>query len=121
MADMTWTKRRLAEILNEDRGLPDEVAAPAAEFTETDLTELPHREREAALSAFARAARESRDARAGQGLQGEDVPAYKAEDIRQGLRGARAALESFPAGERSARGDILLANCRCRPLGGPED
>ena len=50
MADMTWTKRRLAEILNEDRGLPDEVAAPAAEFTETDLTELPHREREAALS-----------------------------------------------------------------------
>lgn len=119
MADNTWTKKTLADILGEDRGIPDYLADHVRKFTEEDLAELLRDEREAALSAFARVARQSRDARGGELGEGADRPAYVEADIDWGLRAARAALESVPAGKRSEKATDLLAECTCPSATGP--
>ena len=119
MSDMAWTKRTLAEILGEDRGLPDWAAAMVARFSQEDLEELLRDEREAALSAFARVARQSRDARGAELGEGGKTPAWTEGDIDWGLRAARAALEAVPAGKRSEKANDLLADCECPSATGP--
>ena len=119
MTDMTWTKKTLADILGEDRGIPDYMADKVAKFRPEDLDELLRDEREAALQAFGRVARQSRDAR-GAGLgEGGDRPAYVEADIEWGLRAAAAALEAVPAGKRSEKAIDLLADCECPSAVGP--
>lgn len=119
MNDMTWTKKTLADILGEDRGIPDWAAEMVARFTQEDLDELRRNEREAALSAFARVARQSRDARGGGLGEGAERPAYVEGDIDWGLRAARAALESVPPGKRSEKANELLGDCACPSAVGP--
>ncbi|EKE44729.1 hypothetical protein OCGS_1112 [Oceaniovalibus guishaninsula JLT2003] len=117
MTDYTWTKKTLADILGDDRGLPDWAADMVAKFGPEDLDELRRDEREAALSAFGRIARQSRDARGREA--GEDRPAWVEGDIDWGLRAARAALEAVPAGKRSEKATDLLADCECPSAVGP--
>ncbi len=119
MTDLDWTKKTLADVLGEDRGLPDWAAQMVAKFTEEDLAELRKNEREAALGAFARVARQSRDARGGGLGEGADRPAYVEGDIDWGLRAARAALESEPAAQRSEKATELLSDCECPSATGP--
>lgn len=113
MSDMTWTKKRLAEILGEDRGLDDHTASAVAMFGPDDLAEMLKMEREAALQAFSQAARASRDARGPGAAEGGPRPAYLAKDLERGLSAARAALELVPAGTRSEKANALLADCHC--------
>lgn len=115
MPDLSWTKKTLAEILGEDRGLPEEAAAQAAPFTQADLDELLKDEREAVLSAFRLTARTARDARGEEQGSGDTRPEYRQADIAAGLRAARSALEAVPAGKRSERANALLADCACPP------
>ncbi|MGR3393429.1 MULTISPECIES: hypothetical protein [Pseudooceanicola] len=120
MADLSWTKKTLAEILGEDRGLPDEAAMQAAPFTKADLDELLQDERQTALSAFKLAARTARDSRGEELGTGDTRPEYTEADITAGLRAARSALESVPAGKRSEKANALLADCACPPGAEPE-
>ena len=119
MSDDTWLKKTLADILGEDRGIPDYMIQRLRGFTQEDLDELRINEREAALSAFARVARQSRDARGGDLGEGADRPAYVDGDIDWGLRAAKAALEDQPAGEISEKATELLAACTCPAATGP--
>ena len=119
MTDLSWTKKTLADILGDDRGLPDWAAQMVARFTEEDLAELRQNEREAALSAFARVARQSRDNRGAELGEGAGRPAWVEGDIDWGLRAARAALEAEPAGKRSEKAEELLADCECPSAVGP--
>ncbi|SES29889.1 hypothetical protein SAMN04490244_109174 [Tranquillimonas rosea] len=119
MSDMDWTKKKLAEILGEDRGLPDWAAKMVAKFDKEDLDGLRKNEREAAFSALSRVARQSRDNRGGALTAGEERPAWVEGDIDWGLRAARSALESVPAGERSEKAEELLADCECPAATGP--
>ncbi len=116
---MDWTKKTLAEVLGEDRPIPDYMADKVAKFTAEDLDELRRNEREAALGAFARVARQSRDARGGGLGEGAGRPAYVEGDIEWGLRAAASALEAVPAGERSEKATDLLAACECPTATGP--
>ena len=113
MIDMSWTKKQLADILGEDRGLDDHTASAVAMFGQDDLDELLKMEREAVLQAFSQAARASRDARGPSASEGGERPTYVAKDIERGLSAARAALEMVPAGTRSEKANALLADCTC--------
>ncbi|MGR3542357.1 MAG: hypothetical protein ACU0BS_13155 [Hasllibacter sp.] len=115
----TWLKKTLADILGEDRGIPDYMIDRLRKFTPEDLEELRVNEREAALSAFARVARQSRDNRGGGLGEGADRPAYVDGDIDWGLRAAKSALEAQAAGEMSERAIDLLADCTCPAATGP--
>jgi len=117
MTDLTWTRKTLADILGEDRAIPDEAALQALPFGQEDLDELLRDERQAALSAFRETAQASRNARepeSGAVASARDTrPEYNAKDIAAGLGAARAALEAVPAGKRSERAEALLADCAC--------
>ncbi|PRY93566.1 hypothetical protein BCF33_2439 [Hasllibacter halocynthiae] len=115
----TWLKKTLADILGEDRGIPDYMIDRLRAFTPEDLDELRVNEREAALSAFARVARQSRDARGGELGEGAGRPAYVDGDIDWGLRAAKSALEEQPAGEMSEKALELLSDCTCPAATGP--
>ena len=115
----TWLKKTLADILGEDRGIPDYMIDRLRAFTEEDLSELRINEREAALSAFGRVARQSRDARGAELGEGAGRPAYVDGDIDWGLRAAKSALEDQPAGQRSEKATELLAACTCPAATGP--
>jgi len=115
----TWLKRTLADILGEDRGLPDYCIDAFRRFRPEDLDELRRNEREAVTSAIARKARESRDARGGGLGEGAGRPAWTEGDMDWALRAARAALESVPAGKRSEKAETLLADCACPAATGP--
>jgi len=119
MADTGWIKKTLADVLGEDRPIPDYMIDKLAGLKPEDLDELRQNEREAALSAFARVARQSRDVRGGELGEGAGRPAYVEADIEWGLRAAAAALESVPAGKRSEKATSLLANCTCPTATGP--
>lgn len=120
MTDLTWAKKTLADILGDDRGLPDWAAEMVAKFSQDDIDGLHPKEREAALSAFARVARQSRDARQTDFHSGGDNrPAWVEGDIDWGLRAAKAALEDQPAGQRTAKADELLGDCTCPAAVGP--
>ncbi len=120
MTDLTWHKKTLAEILGEDRGLPDWAAEMVAKFDRDALDGLHPKEREAAFSALARVARQSRDARQTDFHSGGDTrPAWVEGDIDWGLRAARAALEDQPPGVRSPAADALLSDCECPSAVGP--
>ena len=120
MSDLTWTKKTLGAALGEDRGLQDRTVSVAAHFRPEDLDALRRNEREAALSALARAARQARDRRA----DGQDTtaapPPFTAGDVKEGLRAARAALEFEPAGKRSDKAEELIAGCAFPPATGPD-
>ena len=120
MADLGWTKKTLGDVLGEDRGLADETVSVVAHLAEEDLAELRRNEREAALSAFARGARQSRDLRAAEEGATGDPPPFTAEDLKEGMRAARAALEFEPAGARSDRAEALIAGCAFPPATGPD-
>ncbi|RDC71477.1 hypothetical protein DLJ49_14810 [Rhodovulum sp. 12E13] len=120
MADLVWTKQTLGDVLGEDRGFADGTVSVVAHLGEEDLAELRRNEREAALSAFARGARQSRDHRAAQGSAGGNPPPFTAEDLKEGLRAARAALEFEPAGTRSERAETLISGCAFPPATGPD-
>ncbi|WP_292294646.1 hypothetical protein [Marivita sp.] len=117
--DMTthWHKKTLADILGDDRGLPDWAAGMVEKFTPEDLDELRRDERDAVTSALGRVARQSRDMR-GEGPEGQRA-AWVEGDIDWGLRAARAALEAVPAGQRSEKANQLLADCDCPSAVGP--
>ncbi|KAA9006055.1 hypothetical protein [Histidinibacterium aquaticum] len=120
MADQeTWLKKTLADILGDDRGLPDYVIDPLRKFGPEDLDELRRDEREAVTSAMSRVARQSRDARGGELGEGAGRPAWVEGDIDWALRAARAALEDQPAGKRSEKANELLADCDCPAATGP--
>ena len=115
----TWLKKTLADILGEDRGLPDYTIDRLRKFRPEDLDELRRNEREAVTSALGRVARQSRDAR-GAGLgEGGGRPDLVDADIDWGLRAARSALEAVPAGQRSEKANELLADCTCPAATGP--
>jgi len=120
MNDLSWTKKTLGDVLGEDRGLEDHTVTIVSHIDEDDLDELRRNEREAALSAFARGARQSRDHRAAEGGAEGDPPPYTAEDLKEGMRAARAALEFEPAGARSEKAESLIANCAFPPAPGPD-
>lgn len=120
MSDLTWTKRVLADVLGEDRGMPDFLVEKWSKFTQEDLDELRINEREAVLSALARVARQSRDARGADLGEGAGRPDYVPADIEWGMRAARAALEAQPAGERSEKANQLLSDCECPSAVGPD-
>jgi hypothetical protein len=115
----TWLKKTLADILGEDRGLPDYLIDRMRGFQPEDLEELLRDERQAVTSAMKRAAHQSRDARGAELGQGGDRPAYVDGDMDWALRAARSALESVPAGKRSAKANQLLADCTCPAATGP--
>ena len=116
----TWLKKTLADILGEDRGLPDYTIQRLGRFRPEDLSELRINEREAALGALKRVAHESRNVRqATKTEDGSRVPPYVDGDIDWGLRAAKSALEAIPAGERSDKANELLAACNCPAATGP--
>ena len=119
MTDLSWQKKTLAEALGDDRGLPDWAAEMVAKFRPEDLDELRRNERQAVLSALGRVARQSRDARQEAHPEGDGRPAWVEGDIDWGLRAARAALESVPAGQRSEKATELLGDCTCPSAVGP--
>jgi hypothetical protein len=122
MSDLSWTKKTLGDVLGEDRGFEDHTVTIVAHVAQEDLAELRRTEREAALSAFARGARQARDARAAAGDSAADraPPPYTAEDFKEGLRAARAALEFEPVGTRSEKAEALIADCGFPPAPGPD-
>ncbi|CTQ33491.1 hypothetical protein [Jannaschia rubra] len=115
----TWLKKTLADILGEDRGIPDYMIDRMRKFRPDDLSELRTNERQAVWDAFRRVAHQSRDARGGELGEGEDRPAYVDGDMDWGLRAAKAALEAIPAGERSQKATQLLSECTCPAAVGP--
>jgi hypothetical protein len=115
-----WLKRELAEIMGDDRGLPDFTIQRLQGFRPEDLEGLRINEKQAALSAFKRAAHESRNVRqATKTEDGERVPPWVDGDIDWGLRAAKSALEAEPAGKRSEKANELLAACTCPAATGP--
>ena len=116
----TWLKKTLADILGEDRGLPDFTIQRLRGFRPEDLEELRINERQAAFDAMKRVAHQSRNARQAEKTEdGQRVPPYVDGDIDWGLRAAKAALEAVPAGERSEKANELLAACTCPAAVGP--
>ncbi|MEM9795921.1 MAG: hypothetical protein AAF919_05510 [Pseudomonadota bacterium] len=115
----TWLKKTLADILGEDRGLPDYTVQRLRGFRPEDLDELRIDERQAVTDAFKRVAHQSRDAR-GDGL-GEATGRlpFVDGDIDWGLRAAKSALEAVPAGDRSEKANELLMACTCPAATGP--
>ena len=114
-----WLKKTLADILGEDRGMPDFMIQRVRNFRPEDWDELLRDERSAVSSAMKRAAHQSRDARGGELGQGTDRPPYVDGDIDWALRAAKSALESVPAGKRSEKANELLADCTCPAATGP--
>ncbi|EAQ03208.1 hypothetical protein OB2597_13728 [Pseudooceanicola batsensis HTCC2597] len=117
MPDLTWTKKTLAEILGEDRGLSDAAALQAAQFRQEDLDDLLTDERQALKQALRDAAHAARNARQPEMGEGDTRPDFTAEDITEGLLAARSALEAVPAGKRSEKANALIADCACEPAG----
>jgi len=115
----TWLKKTLADILGEDRGIPDYMIDRMRKFAPEDLSELRIDERQAVTQTFARIARQSRDARGADLGEGGGRPDYVDGDIDWGLRAAKSALEAVPAGQRSAKANELLAACTCPAATGP--
>ena len=116
----TWLKKTLAEILGDDRGLPDFTIQRLRGFRPEDLEELRINERDAALGALKRIAHQSRDARQATTAEaGESRPPWVDGDIDWGLRAAKSALEAIPAGKRSDKANELLAACTCPAATGP--
>jgi hypothetical protein len=116
----TWLKKTLADILGEDRGLPDFTIQRLRGFRPDDLSELRINEREAALGALKRMAHESRNVRQAKKTEdGQRVPPWVDGDIDWGLRAAKSALEAMPAGERSEKANELLMACTCPAATGP--
>jgi hypothetical protein len=115
-----WLKKTLAEILGDDRGLPDFTIQRLGGFRPDDLAELRLNERDAAMGAFKRMAHESRNVRqATKTEDGERVPPWVDGDIDWALRAAKSALEAIPAGKRSEKANELLAACTCPAATGP--
>lgn len=116
----TWLKKTLADILGEDRGLPDYAIQRLRGFRPEDLSELRINEREAVFGTMKRVAHESRNVRqATKSEDGSRVPPLVDGDIDWALRAAKSALEAVPAGERSAKANELLAACTCPAATGP--
>ncbi|WP_308917061.1 hypothetical protein [Jannaschia sp. LMIT008] len=116
----TWLKKTLADILGEDRGLPDYTIQRLRGFQPEDLAELRLNERDAAMGALKRVAHQSRNTRqATKTEDGQRVPPWVDGDIDWGLRAAKSALEAIPAGERSQKANELLAACTCPAATGP--
>ena len=116
----TWLKKTLAEILGDDRGLPDFTIQRLRGFKPEDLEELRINERDAAMGALKRIAHQSRDVRqATKTEDGESRPPWVDGDIDWGLRAAKSALEAIPAGKRSDKANELLAACTCPAATGP--
>jgi hypothetical protein len=115
-----WIKRTLADILGEDRGLPDYTIQRLEGFRQEDLDGLRINEKQAVFDAMKRVTHQSRDARgATTAEEGETHPPLVDGDIDWGLRAAKAALEAIPAGERSEKANELLAACTCPAATGP--
>ncbi len=120
MADHeTWLKTTLADILGEDRGIPDYMIDRMRKFEPEDISELRVNERSLVTAAFRQVAHQSRDARGGSLGEGADRPAYVDGDMDWALRAAKSALGSVPAGERSERANRLLSECTCPSATGP--
>ncbi|KIT15330.1 hypothetical protein [Jannaschia aquimarina] len=116
----TWLKKTLAEILGEDRGLPDYTIQRLKGFRPEDLDELRINEKQAVFDAFKRVAHQSRDARGAETAEtGSTRPPLVDGDIDWGLRAAKSALEAIPSGERSEKANELLAACTCPAATGP--
>ncbi|TFL18991.1 hypothetical protein [Jannaschia formosa] len=116
----TWLKKTLADILGEDRGLPDYTIQRLRGFRPDDLEELRINERQAVFDAFKRVAHQSRDTRAAEmGEDGQSRPPLVDGDIDWGLRAAKSALEAIPAGKRSEKANELLMACTCPAATGP--
>lgn len=115
MTDLDWTKKTLAEVLGEDRGLPDNVALRVDMIGKSELDGLAPQERKTMLQAFKDGAQMARNEREPELGEGNRRPQYSVEDIEAGLRSARSALEAIPAGKRSQVADALLADCACAP------
>lgn len=116
----TWLKKTLADILGEDRGLPDFTIQRLGGFRPDDLSELRINEREAVTGAFKRVAHQSRNARQAEKTEdGQRIPPWVDGDIDWGLRAAKSALEAIPAGQRSEKANELLAACTCPAATGP--
>ena len=116
----TWLKKTLADILGEDRGLPDYTIQRLRGFRPDDLDELRRNERELVFKAFKTVAQQSRNARGATKTEdGETRPDYVDGDIDWGLRAAKSALESIPAGSRSEKANELLIACTCPAATGP--
>lgn len=121
MADHeTWLKKTLADILGEDRGLPDYTIQRLRSFRPEDLDELRRNERDLVFGAFKTVAHQSRDARgATKTEEGQTRPPFVDGDIDWALRAAKSALESIPAGSRSEKANDLLMACTCPAATGP--
>ncbi|WP_123642556.1 hypothetical protein [Histidinibacterium lentulum] len=120
MADHeTWLKKTLADILGEDRGLPDYAIDAFRKFGPEDLDELRRNERQAVMQAIKAKAHESRDSRGGGLGEGAGRPAWTEGDMDWALRAAKSALEAEPAGKRSEKAEALLADCECPSATGP--
>ena len=115
----TWLKKTLADILGEDRGIPDYMIDRMRKFRPEDLEELRINERQKVFDAFKRVAHQSRDARGAELGEGGERPDYVDGDMDWGLRAAKAALESTPAGNRSEKANELLSHCTCPAAVGP--
>ncbi|MWD27891.1 hypothetical protein E0K89_010435 [Aquicoccus sp. SCR17] len=120
MTDLDWTKKTLAEVLGEDRGLPDNVAMRIDMIDKDDLDSLAPDERKAMLQAFKDGAQMARNERQPELGEGNTRPEYSVMDIEAGLRNARSALEAVPAGKRSQTANALLADCACAPAELPQ-
>ncbi|MGR3468027.1 MAG: hypothetical protein ACU0CI_09115 [Shimia sp.] len=116
---LKWAKKTLADILGDDRGLPDYVVEPFLAFDQEDIDELRVNERQAVFGAIKRVAHESRDVRGADLGEGGDRPAYVESDMDWALRAAKSALEAVPMGQRSDKAEELLANCACPAATGP--
>jgi hypothetical protein len=115
----TWLKKTLADILGEDRGLPDYAIQRLKGFRPEDLSELRQQERQRVFNAFKRMAHQSRDARGDSLGEGGGRPPFVDGDIDWALRAAKSALEDTPAGKRSEKANELLAACTCPAATGP--
>ena len=116
----TWLKKTLADILGDDRGLPDFTIQRLTGFRPDDISELRINEKQAVFDAFKRVAHQSRNARGATATEdGSATPPWVDGDIDWGLRAAKSALEAIPAGERSEKANELLAACTCPAATGP--
>ncbi|WGH77535.1 hypothetical protein [Jannaschia ovalis] len=115
-----WIKKTLADILGEDRGLPDYTIQRLEGFRPEDLDALRINEKQAVFDAMKQAAHSSRDARGATTAEdGQTRPPLVDGDIDWGLRAAKSALEAIPAGKRSEKANELLAACTCPAATGP--
>ncbi|MGR3436148.1 MAG: hypothetical protein ACU0CO_14860 [Shimia sp.] len=119
-AHWKWAKKTLADILGDDRGLPDYVVEPFLAFVQEDIDALRKNERQAVFGAIKRVAHESRDMRGGSLGEGADRPAWVESDMDWALRAAKSALEAVPMGQRSERAEKLLSECTCPAATGPQ-